>query len=63
MVYKKVVKYCKKNNLSISAFEKMCGMTNGTVRGWKARKGNPSLETLQKIVSVTGIPIDDWIGK
>ena len=52
--------YCNKNSLSVSAFEKKCGIANGTVGKWKGG-GNPSLETLQKIVSATGIPIEEWM--
>ena len=59
MIYRKIIDYCKKNNLSVSAFEKKCGLSNGTVNGWKDG-GNPSLITLQKVVSATGISIEEW---
>lgn len=59
MIYNRIIKYCNQNSLSVSAFEKKCGIANGTVRKWKDG-GNPSLETLQKIVSSTGIPIEEW---
>ena len=59
MIYNKIMDYCNKNSLSVSAFEKKCGLANGTVGKWRDG-GNPSLETLQKIVSATGIPIEEW---
>ena len=59
MIYNKIMDYCNQNRLSVSAFEKKCGLANGTVGKWKDG-GNPSLETLQKIVSATGIPIEEW---
>ena len=59
MIYNKIMDYCNQNRLSVSAFEKKCGLANGTVCKWKDG-GNPSLETLQKIVSATGIPIEEW---
>ena len=59
MIYNKIMKYCNENNLSVSAFEKKCGIANGTVGKWKDH-GNPSLETLQKIVLATGVPIEEW---
>ena len=59
MIYNKIINYCNENGLSVSAFEKKCGLSNGTVGKWKDG-GNPSLETLQKIVSATGIPIEEW---
>ena len=52
--------YCNQNSLSVSAFEKKCGIANGTVGKWKDG-GNPSLETLQKIVVATDIPIEEWM--
>lgn len=60
MIYNKIIKYCNENSLSVSAFEKKCGIANGTVCKWKDG-GNPSLETLHKIVLATGIPIDEWM--
>ena len=60
MIYKKIMNYCNQNSLSVSAFEKKCGLANGTVGKWRDG-GNPSLETLQKIVSATGVPISEWI--
>lgn len=62
MIYNKIMNYCNENNLSVSAFEKKCGLANGTVGKWKDG-GNPSLETLQKIVLATGIPIEEWMKK
>jgi DNA-binding phage protein len=59
-VYHKIIQYCNKNKLSVSAFEKKCGIPNGSVYGWKKTGGNPSLDTLLKIVSATGIPIEEW---
>ena len=52
--------YCNKNGFYVSAFEKKCGLANGTVGKWRDG-GNPSLETLQKIVLATGITIEEWI--
>lgn len=60
MIYNKIIKYCNENSLSVSAFEKKCGLANGTVGKWKDG-GNPSLETLHKIVLATGIQIDEWM--
>lgn len=60
MFYKKVADYCKENNLSIMAFEQKCGLTNGTVSKWK-ENGSPRLETLEKIVKATGVPVEKWL--
>ena len=60
MIYNRIINYCNQNSLSVSAFEKKCGLANGTVGKWRDG-GNPSLETLQKIVSATGVQISEWI--
>lgn len=60
MYYRKVSNYCKENNLSIKSFEEKCGLANGTVGGWK-NGGKPSVATLIKISSATGIPIEKWL--
>ena len=60
MVYQKIFKYCKENNLSISAFEKKCGIGNGTISGWKYGS-SPSLKTLEKIEKNTGILVSELV--
>ena len=60
MIYNRIINYCNQNSLSVSAFEKKCGLANGTVGKWKDG-GNPSLETLQKIVSATGVTVAEWM--
>lgn len=64
MIYNKVIEYCEQNNLSISAFEKMCGIGNGTVAQWNPeldKPSTPSLETLKKIENSTGIPVTELV--
>ncbi|MCI7739333.1 MAG: helix-turn-helix transcriptional regulator [Lachnospiraceae bacterium] len=60
-IYEKIVSYCKKNNLSIHAFEKMCGIGNGTVGRWEGDKFKPSLPTLSKISKATGISVSELV--
>ena len=62
MIYKKIIEYCKKNNISISAFEKKCDIGNGTIGRWKDGS-EPSLESLRKIAVVTNIPVKEWIAE
>lgn len=59
-VYENVVKYCAEKKISIRAFEDMCEIGNGTVGRWK-EGSNPSLKTLEKIASHTGINLKKWI--
>ena len=61
MVYGNVVEYCKKNNISIMEFEQKCGLSNGLVGKWKDNNYEPSISTLQKITTATGIPIEEWL--
>lgn len=61
MFYEKVVDYCKKKSISISSFEQLCEIGNGTVGRWKDNKSLPSMTTLKKIEKATKIPIKKWI--
>lgn len=61
MVYKNVVEYCEKNNMSIAAFEKKCGLANGVVGKWEDDKMKPSLVSLERISDATGISIEKWL--
>lgn len=60
MVYQNVVDYCNSNNITISAFEKMCGIGNGVIGAWK-EENKPSLSSLGKIADKTGIPVEEWL--
>ena len=60
MVYDMIVKYCKENDISISAFEKKRGFGNGTVGKWSGEI-NPSLESLKIISKHTGIDLKKLI--
>lgn len=60
MVLENVRNYCDKNKLSVSAFEKKCGLSNGTVGKWDERT-MPTLDTMEKISNATKIPIEKWL--
>ena len=60
MIYDKVVAYCKEHNMSVMAFEQMCGLANGVVSKWES-KVMPSLQSLKRVSAATGIPISEWI--
>lgn len=66
MNYEKILEYCREKKISISAFEKLCGLTNGTVGKWNPersakRTSNPSLDSLMKMSKATGIPMTELI--
>ena len=61
MIYQKVKDYCEKKNITISKFESMWGIGNGTVRLWEDDKNLPRVSTLQKMEKATGIPVKKWI--
>lgn len=62
MIYKKIIRYCEENNISISAFEKKCKIGNGTIGKWE-KGGKPSLDTLEKISKVTGITVAELVSR
>ena len=63
MIYDNIVAYCKTEGISILVFEQLCGLSNGTVGKWEGGKLQPSLGSLQKIESATGVSIAAWLSK
>ena len=61
MIYENVVDFCRSRSISISKFEKMCGLGNGTVSKWKDDKNMPSMKILVRIEKCTKVPIESWI--
>jgi transcriptional regulator with XRE-family HTH domain len=61
VIYDKVIEYCEKNKLSIAAFEKKCGIGNGTIGRWENNSSLPTMSTLQKMEIATKIPIRKWV--
>ena len=61
VIYQNVLAYCEKKNMTVHAFEKMCGIGNGTVGRWKDNNSSPALATVQKIAEATKIPIKKWV--
>lgn len=60
IIYKKIIRYCEENHISIAALEKKCNIGNGTIGKWK-KGGKPSLDTLEKISKVTGITVSELV--
>lgn len=61
MIFERISKLCKERGISIAKLEKMCGLGNATIRGWK--KGRPHIDTLQKVCAVLGVSVSDLIGE
>ena len=61
MTYDRVIEYCVKEDLTVSAFERFCKLGNGTVSKWKDENA-PTINSLIKIEKAPGIPIIEWIG-
>ena len=61
MLYKKVLEYCANNNISLSAFEKECGLGNATIKGWKS--SNPRIDSLQKVAKRMGVSIEELLAE
>ena len=64
MIYSKVIQYCSDNNLSLSAFEQLCKIGNGTIGRWNPeleKPSKPDLNTLEKISNATGISLAELI--
>ena len=61
MISEKVENYCQAAGITVSRFEKICGLGNGSVGKWKKHRFSPSLTTIFKIEKATGIPAYMWI--
>lgn len=61
-IVENVRRYCEENKLSMSKFEKMCGVGNGVIARWEAMY-SPSTRTIYKIAAATGIPAAEWVRK
>lgn len=61
MFYEKVASYCQENQISIMEFERKCDIGNGTVGRWKNDNSKPTVQTLSKIATATGIPLERWV--
>ena len=56
MLYDKITRFCKENNIPLYIFEKECGLGNATISGWK--NSNPRIDSLQKVSKKMGISIE-----
>ena len=59
MVYEKIKEICDKKKISISALEKMAGLGNGTIGGWRTK--SPTLDNLQAVANALGVKINKLI--
>lgn len=55
LLYEKIMKYCRKNKISLSAFEKKCGLGNGTIKGWMT--SSPRVDSLIKVAKEMGVSV------
>lgn len=60
-MYQRVKRYCMEKKISISEFERRCQIGNGTVGRWKNDGSHPSMKSITKIVTATGMPLLYWM--
>ena len=56
-----IKKYCEAFDLTVSGFEKQCGLSNGSVAKYSRVAKNPSIRTLQRVSQATKIDMMKWI--
>lgn len=63
MNYDRLKAYMKQHRISVSALEKLCGLSNATIRKWnpEVKGATPNLQTLQIVSEKTGIPIEELL--
>lgn len=59
MLYDKVMRFCRENNIPLYIFEKECGLGNGTISGWK--NSMPRVDSLQKVAKRMNITIGELL--
>lgn len=59
MLYEKVEAYCREKKIAMYAFEKKCGLGNGTISGWI--NSSPRIDTLSKVAREMGITLIDLL--
>ena len=59
----KIKQYCEAQKMTISAFSKMCGITEMSIHVWSRGKTEPSIKCLRKIAAATGTDVSYWIGE
>ena len=57
MLYERIVELCKERGITIAKLEKLSGLGNATIRGWK--NSSPQAETLKKVCTVLRVSMDE----
>ena len=60
-MYEKVEKFCTEAKISISAFERICGLSNGYIG--KLKKSKPGIKAAARIAQVMGVTVDDLLSE
>lgn len=61
-IYEKIKHECDRQNIPISRLERLSGLGNGTIGGWKNPKSAPKVDSLMKVSATLGVPIA-WLIK
>lgn len=61
MIYENIKRLCDKNNISIRALEKECGIGNGTIGKMENKERSPRIDTLKKIAEKFGVSVDELL--
>lgn len=61
MIYDNIKRLCIEKGITISALEKACGISNGTIGKWADDISSPRVCNLQKIAEYFGVSVDEII--
>lgn len=56
MIYDNIKKACEKQKISICQLEKMAGLGNGTIGGWR-ESNNPRMQNLEAVAKALGVKV------
>lgn len=59
LIYDKISKLAKEKNMSIREIERMAGLGNGVIAGWK--NSSPQVDSLQRVAMVLKVNINELL--
>ena len=61
MIYEKVKELARLKGIPIYQLEKVAGIGNGVIAGWK--KSAPRIDTLKRVADALGVTIDELLNE
>lgn len=60
MLYKRILKFAKKEGYSVRKIERICNFSNGTIRAWGINNNAPARK-LKQVADLLGVTVDELL--